>query len=259
MGKRIKRTFARLKDERTKAFIPYVMAGDGGLEATQSRVLLLEKCGADIVELGVPFSDPLADGPTIQAAAERALKSGVTLRKIFPVVKELRAHTAIPLVLMLYYNLILRYDEGRFVDDARQAGIDGIIVPDLPPEEARNLIMLSRSAGIATIFLVAPTSTGQRMKVIARASRGFIYYVSMTGITGTRLTLETTFHDHIRRLKEISDKPVAVGFGISSPEEAAVVAQIADGVIVGSAIVKKFHEHPQEAEEFLAGLRKAIQ
>lgn len=255
---RIDKTFKRLKETGGKAFIPYIMAGDPDLDKTMERVLMLEECGADIVELGVPFSDPLADGPTIQRAAERALKAGVTLKKMVPFVKELRKRSSVPVIFMTYYNPILKYGEEAFVADAADAGVDGLIIPDLPPDEAGTLIKLCRGKGLDIIFLVAPTSTEERMKKIVSASRGFIYYVSMTGITGSKLTLEEHFKNHIGRLREMTDKPVAIGFGISTPDDAKNMAAFADGVIVGSAIVKKFHEDPDNARDFAQKMREAV-
>ena len=255
---RIQKAFKRLKETGRKAFIPYVMAGDPGLDETMERVFMLEECGADIVELGVPFSDPVADGPTIQRAAERALRAGVSLRKMLTFMKELRLRSQIPVIFMTYYNPIFKYGEEAFISDAAEAGVDGFIIPDLPPEEAGSLIKSCRPKGLDTIFLVAPTSTEERMKRIAAASQGFIYYVSMTGITGTKLTLEEHFRNHISRLKEMSGKPVAIGFGISTPDDARNMAAEADGVIVGSAIVKKFYEDPDNARGFIQQLREAI-
>jgi tryptophan synthase alpha chain len=255
---RIEITFKKLKTQSRKAFIPYIMAGDPTLEKTRENVLLLEECGADIVELGVPFTDPLADGPTIQRAAERALKAGVTLKKIIPFVKKLRQHTQIPIVLMTYYNPVFKYGEEHFVRDAKDAGIDGVIIPDLPPEEGEGFIKASRIYNLSTIFLVAPTSTDERIKKIIASCSGFVYYVSITGITGSRLTLDRTFKNHINAVRRLSDKPVAVGFGVSTPEDAKNIAQMADGIIVGSAIVKKLYEHPISAKEFIKKLREAI-
>lgn len=255
-------TFEKLKSRNKKTFIPYIMAGDPDLDKTKDRVLMLEKCGADIIELGVPFTDPLADGPTIQKAAGRALKSGTTLKKTISLVKELRHHTGIPIVLMTYYNPVFKYGEDIFMKDAVESGVDGVIIPDLPPEEAGSLINLSRkdksARGIDTIFLVAPTSTDARVRRIISACSGFVYYVSITGITGSKLAVDTAFDSHIAFVKSLTDKPVAVGFGVSSPDDARFVRQAADGVIVGSAIVKKFHEDPESAEGFIKTLREAI-
>jgi len=255
---RIEATFGKLRRQRKKAFIPYIMAGDPSLEQTTDTVLLLERCGADFVELGVPFTDPLADGPTIQRAAERALQAGVTLRKVIGLVRELRKNTKIPLILMSYYNPIFKYGDEMFVKDAVEAGVDGVIVPDLPVDEAGDLIKLSKKAGLATIFLLAPTSTEDRIRKVAKASQGFIYYVSMTGTTGSRFLFDDSLKDSLREISRDSKKPVAVGFGISTPEEAASVAQFADGIIVGSALVKRAHESPNSLEAFVLELREAI-
>ncbi len=255
---RIETTLNRLKADNKKAFIPYIMAGDPDLEKTMEHVMLLAECGADIIELGVPFSDPLADGPTIQRAAERALKAGVTLKRIIPFVKKLRQRTQVPIVLMTYYNPVFKYGEDAFIKDSVKAGIDGVIIPDLPPEEGEDFIKLSRAAKFCTIFLIAPTSTKERIEQIVSACTGFVYYVSITGITGSKLMFEKTFKSHIASVKKSTDKPIAVGFGVSTPEDAKMVSQIADGVIVGSAIVKKFYEHPAGAKEFIRKLREAI-
>jgi tryptophan synthase alpha chain len=256
---RIDKTFKRLKKEGKKAFIPYIMAGDPSLQRTKDIVLLFEKCGADIVELGVPFSDPLADGPTIQRASERALKNGVTLRKVISLVKDVRQKTQIPIVLMTYYNPVFKYREDDFIRDAKDAGVDGVIVPDLPPDEAEDFIKISKKTSLNTIFLLAPTSTEDRIKKVIRASSGFIYYVSITGITGATLLLDGSMEALISNIKKYTDKPIAVGFGVSTPLEATAVAKVSDGVIVGSAIVKRIHETPNELESYLISLRKAIQ
>src|SRR4030043_2256451 len=251
-------TFKKLKKEGKKAFIPYIMAGDPSLEKTKEVVLLFDECGADIIELGVPFSDPLADGPTIQRASERALKNGVTLRKVISLVseirrseKDLRQKTQIPLVLMTYFNPVFKYGIDNFIKDAKDAGVDGMIVPDLPPDEAEDFIQQSRKAAIDTIFLLAPTSTEDRIKKVIRASSGFIYYVSITGITGAALLLDGSMEVSISNIKKYTDKPIAVGFGVSTPLEATAVAKVSDGVIVGSAIVKRIHETPNELETYL--------
>lgn len=259
MSSRIEKTFKKLIKQGKKAFIPYIMAGDPSLDATKEIVLLFEECGADIVELGVPFSDPLADGPTIQQAAERALQNGVTLRKVIALAEDLRQVTQIPLILMTYFNPVMKYGVENFVRDAAHAGVDGVIIPDLPPDEAGDLLSLANPASLNVIFLLAPTSTDERIKKVARASRGFIYYVSITGITGGALLLDSSLHASISKIKHFSNKPVAVGFGVSTPGEAAEVAQLADGVIVGSAIIKKYRESPDTVKHYLASLRQAIQ
>jgi len=255
---RIQQAFKKLKKGGKKAFIPYIMTGDPSLEKTKDVVRLFEECGADIVELGVPFSDPLADGPTIQRASERALAQNVTLRITISLVKELRHDTRIPIVLMTYFNPVFRYGTGKFISDAHDAGIDGVIVPDLPPDEAGEFIRQARSSSLDTIFLLAPTSTDDRIKIVSRASSGFIYYVSMTGITGSTLHVDQSMKILIDKIKNISGKPVAVGFGVSNPEEASYISGLSDGVIVGSALVKKLNESPQDLRKFLIDLRKAI-
>ena len=256
---RIEKVFKKLKAQNKKAFIPYIMAGDPSIEKTKEIVLMFEECGADIVEIGVPFTDPLADGPTIQRAAERALKNGVTLKKVIALVRDLRRKTKIPLVLMTYYNPVFKYGEERFIADAKDAGVDGVIIPDLPPDEAGEFTRLAKNAAIASIFLLAPTSTDERIKKVARASTGFIYYVSITGITGAQLLLDGSIEKSINGIRRITDKPVAVGFGVSTPDEAKAVAGVSDGVIIGSAIVKKAQlSLDKELRDFLLTLREAI-
>lgn len=259
---RIDSTFARLKKSGKKAFIAYIMAGDPSLAATREHVTLLEQGGVDIIELGVPFSDPVADGPTIQAAAERALRSGTTLAAVLAFVADLRKTSQLPIVLMTYYNIIFQYGEDRFVRDALAAGVDGVIIPDLPPEEAKGFIAYARSGyegrTLATVFLVAPTSTDARISRITAASSGFVYYVSMTGITGSQLHVDESFSRHVQQVRQVGRKPVAVGFGISSGADARMVREVADGVIIGSALVKAFHERPDAAEALIRELREAI-
>jgi len=240
---RIQETFRRLADKQEKALIAYVMAGDPTLEETDAYVLQLAKAGADIIELGVPFSDPIADGPVIQQAAERALRSGTSLKKILATVRSLRIKTQVPLVLMAYYNSIFRYGESAFCRGAVAAGVDGLIVPDMPPDEAGTLWSLAEKAGLDVIFLLAPTSTFKRETTVARMSRGFIYYVSLTGITGAKLTDKADVGKKVREIRRYTKTPVAVGFGIATPDDAREVARIADGVIVGSALVKIIAEN----------------
>lgn len=256
---RIQERFREILGKKGKAFIPYVMAGDPGIRRTKQLVRMLEDCGADIIELGVPFSDPLADGPAIQAAAQRALDAGVTLHRVIDLVASIRNSVRVPVILMTYYNPVFKYGEKAFVHDASSAGADGIIVPDLPPDEAGSLIQTARKADFDTIFLAAPTSTGERIRRIAKASSGFIYYVSITGITGARLSMDASISSHIAGIKQESGKPVAVGFGISTPEEASTVSGFADGVIVGSAIVKRVRDNDADLRKFLISLRGAIQ
>lgn len=261
MSTRIAKRFESIRKEGKKAFIPYLMAGDPFLERTAELIDMLERSGADIIELGVPFSDPVADGPVIQEAAERARKAGVTLRKVLTFVKEIRKKTDIPLILMTYYNPVFKYGEEAFMRDASEAGVDGIIVPDMPAEEGGILEPLSKKYKVDLILLAAPTSGEDRLKKIARTSSGFIYFVSITGITGAKLALGEKVKDSIQSLKKFSGnkKPVAVGFGVSTPAEAAQVAGLADGVIIGSAIVKKAKEGDLHALlEYLESLRKAI-
>ena len=256
---KIDHTFNVLKNKGQSALIPFIMAGDPNIETTEALVLKMAEAGADIIELGVPFSDPLADGPTIQKAAQRALDEGVTLKKVIELVAELRLTSQIPIILMTYYNPVFKYGEERFAHDAAAAGVDGIIVPDLPPDEADNLIKHSRKSGLDTIFLLAPTSTDSRIQKVSRASTGFIYYVSITGITGAKLSLDASLESHIARIRKVTGKPVAVGFGISTPEEASAISRYADGVIVGSAIVKRVEDPDEELRKYLLSLRTAIQ
>jgi tryptophan synthase alpha chain len=226
----------------------------------------MEKAGCDIIELGAPFSDPLADGPTIQKAALRALANHTTIEAVLSLVREVRKESRIALILMTYYNLIFKYGEERFVNDAAAAGLDGLILPDLPPEESGTLVPLAKKAGIDIIFLVAPTSTAERIKAVSKLSQGFVYYVSLTGVTGARAGgVQASVRDALSRIKEATDKPVAVGFGISTPDQAAQVAAWgADGVIVGSALVKVIEENagsPQlieKAAAFVKALKQGV-
>lgn len=223
---------------KKKAFIAYICAGDPDLQTTEKLVLELDRAGVDIVELGVPFSDPLADGPTIQRASQRALKKGVNITKIFSLVKKLRKKTDMPIVLMGYYNPIYNYGVLNFIKSAKQAGVDGVIVPDLIPEEAGEFVSVSRKYDLNTIFLAAPTSSAERLKLIISKSTGFIYYVSLTGVTGTRQVIAEGVRGHVQRIKRNSSKPVCIGFGVSTPSQVKALSVYSDGVIVGSAIIK---------------------
>lgn len=264
MTSRLDRTFTKLRQRAEKALIAYVMAGDPSLQDTEQLVVELEQAGADIIELGVPFSDPIADGPVIQQAAERALRSGTSLRTILPMVTRLRARTQIPLVLMAYYNNIHAFGAERFCHEAAQAGVDGLIMPDMPPDEAGPLKGPAAAAGLQLIFLLAPTSTAERRTFVARQSQGFVYYVSLTGITGAKLLSMADVGKNVEKIRKVTHLPVAVGFGVATPEDAAKVAAIADGVIVGSAIVKLIAAHQQKPEmvkhvgEFVRSLKNAM-
>jgi tryptophan synthase alpha chain len=243
---RIASLFTRLAKQEETALIAYVMAGDPSLGETERIVLALEQSGADIVELGVPFSDPIADGPTIQQAADRALRSGTTLPAILTTVASLREKTQIPLLLMTYCNPVLAFGIEHFFQEAHAAGVDGVIIPDLPLEESRRFVSVRLRHRVDLILLVAPTTPETRMAEISQHSSGFIYYVSLLGITGTALLDRGGVKDRIRTLKKTTSLPVAAGFGISTPDEAAEIAEVADGIIIGSALVKIIATAPDD-------------
>ncbi len=261
---RIDKSFRLLRARREAALIPYIMAGDPSLERTGELVIEMARQGADIIELGVPFSDPIADGPTIQKASQRALNEKVSLSRILLLTADLRKHTQIPIVLMTYYNPVLKFGEERFVEEAVVSGVDGLIIPDLPPEEGQALISYSKRFNLDLILLLAPTSTKERMKKIASVSSGFIYYVSITGITGARLDDIEEVRRKIDEIRGYTRKPISVGFGISDPVQAANIARFADGVVVGSAIVRKIEtvgDSPiliKTVGEFIESLKKGI-
>ncbi len=234
---RIDLKFQELKTKKKKAFIAFITAGDPDLKTTQELVPAFEKAGVDIIELGVPFSDPLADGPTIQASYHRALDKHVTLEKILKTVSHLRKKTQIPIILMTSYNPVFHYGDEKFVHAAYKSGVDGLIIPDLPPEEATDVLKASKQNNISLIFLVTPTTQSQRMQYIAKKSSGFIYYVSVTGVTGVRKQLTQSYTQHVKAIKKSTNTPVCVGFGVSTSEQVKSVSKTADGVIVGSAIV----------------------
>ena len=264
MTSKLDHTFTQLRQRGEKALITYIMAGDPSLRETEQLVMALEQAGADIIELGVPFSDPIADGPVIQQAAERALRSGTSLRTILSMIARLRVRTQIPLVLMAYYNNIHAFGPERFCHEAVQAGVDGLILPDMPPDEAGPLKGPAAAAGLQLIFLLAPTSTAERRAFVARQSQGFVYYVSLTGITGAKLLNLADVRKNVQKIRKVTSLPVAVGFGVATPEDAAKVAAIADGVIVGSAIVKQIAAHQQKPEmvkhvaDFVRSLKNAM-
>lgn len=260
-AERIESLFKQVKAERRAAFMPYHAMGYPSRAATLEIVEALAGCGADLFEIGIPHSDPLADGPTIQTATYTALTQGTTVADCLAMTRTLReAGVRQPFCAMTYVNPLMAYGMQRFVADAVASGIDGLIVPDLPPEEASELEQACRSAGLATIYLLAPTSTDERIQLVARHATGFIYLVSVTGITGARSELPPDLADFVRRVRRRTELPLAVGFGIGSAAQAAAVAQIADGVIVGSALVKLAGERSVDAvralgAELAAGVR----
>ena len=240
---RIEKKFAHLKSEGRKGFIPYITAGDPSLDVTLQLVLALEEAGADVIELGVPFSDPIADGPVIQRATERALHNGITLRKILQLGENIRKKSEIPIVLFSYFNPLLNYGLEKLAADTAKAGFDGVLASDLTVEESEPYVRSMRSAGLNTVFLAAPTSSPERMKKIAGTSNGFLYAVSRTGVTGEQQELATDLKAFLQTLRSHTDSPIAVGFGISRPEHVRAVWQEADAAVVGSSIVKEIEQH----------------
>jgi tryptophan synthase alpha chain len=240
---RIALALARTRGSNQSALVPFIVAGDPDLECTQRLVLELEMRGADLIELGVPFSDPMADGPANQRAAARGLASGATLPAILALVAELRKHSQIPIILFGYFNPIFRYGCERLCADARRAGVDGLLVVDLPPEEASELAAPARADGLDLIYLLAPTTSPERSRMIASSATGFLYYVSVTGVTGARAVLAADLEQRVTALKSITDLPIGVGFGISTAEQAREVARFADAVVVGSAFSQLIELH----------------
>lgn len=279
---RIEETFARLKTDNKKVLITFITAGDPNLKCSKDIIFELERSGADIIELGIPFSDPMADGPIIQAASERALKNGTTLKHVLELVKDIRkkaggiGHRAwgrIPIILFGYYNPIFVYGVERFAKDAKKAGADGVLIVDLPPEESEELKVYTDKAGLNLIFLLTPTSDDNRMKLVAEKASGFIYYVSVAGVTGVRKELSSTINKYVKKVKRFTTLPVVVGFGISTPEQARNVSRWADGIVVGSAIVKVIEKNlshsvsignknsllmTQKVGKFVANLKKGM-
>jgi tryptophan synthase alpha chain len=240
---RIDRKFKELRKADKKAFIVFMTAGYPDLKTTEKLIVELARIGVDIIELGVPFSDPLADGPVIQEASQKALERHVHLEDILSLVRKTRKAVQVPLCLMTYYNPVFSFGEKRFVDQSLRSGVDGVIIPDLTPEEGTPLIQYARKKGLDVVCFVSPTSTPERIKFISRLSSGFIYYVSLTGVTGARRDLASDLVRKVRAVKKLTQKPVCVGFGVSTPEQVRNIRKIADGVIVGSAVVKKIKEH----------------
>ena len=263
-GGRIGLKFARRRGSNQSVLIPYIVAGDPDLDRTQRLVLELEARGADLIELGVPFSDPMADGPANQRAAARGLASGATLPAILALVTELRKHTQIPIILFGYFNPIFRYGCERLCADAKRAGVDGLLVVDLPPEEAVELAAPARADGLDLIYLLAPTTPPERSRTIASSATGFLYYVSVTGVTGARTALASDLEQNVIALKGITDLPIGVGFGISTAAQAREVARFADAVVVGSAISQLIELHAASeglvaaVGEFAGSLKQGI-
>ena len=245
-----------------KALVAFYTAGDPDLSASKDIFAVIEKNGADIIEIGVPFSDPLADGPIIQASSHRSLQKGTTLKKIIQLVADIRKTSELPIILMTSFNPVFVYGKKEFVADAVKAGVDGMIIPDLPPEEAEEFLGIAE--GLDMVFLLAPTSTPARIQQVGKVSKGFIYYISLTGTTGTKEALSAGLKKKVNEIKKSVSLPVLVGFGVSGPEQAKQAAEASDGVIIGSAIVKLIAEHSDPAErdrklaEFLASIKKAI-
>ncbi len=260
---RIAEKFAQLKKNGGKALITFITAGDPDLDMTRDLIPEMEKSGADIIELGVPFSDPMADGPTIQMASERALAAGTTLENILAMVESVRRVSQVPIILMGYFNPVYRYGIGKFAADAVKAGVDGVLLVDLPPEEAAGFRNEALAQGLDVIFLLTPTSDDKRIEKVARLAGGFVYYVSVTGVTGARKSVDDDVLEAVTKIKKRVDLPVAVGFGISDPSQAAKVAAVADGVVVGSALVKLFEKYrgielKNEVGRFIAELKAGI-
>ncbi len=261
---RIDRAFARLKQEGRKGLIPFLAAGDPSLAVTEALVKEFEARGADLVELGVPFSDPLADGVVNQRAYQRALAAGASLGRILDLTARIRRHSEVPVVLMSYVNPIHRFGLERFPAAARDAGVDGLILSDCPPEEMDGILEALGKAGVHPVLLVAPTSPDRRISLISARSRGYIYYVSLRGVTGPRDRLPADLTEGILRIRALTEQPLAVGFGISTPAQAKEVAALVDAVIVGSAIVARVEasigrpDLVREVGEFLADLRSAV-
>lgn len=261
---RIQKTFAELKKRGEAALIPFITAGDPDLATTLKIMHALERGGADAIELGIPFSDPTADGPTIQRSSERALKRPVSLPAIFGLVREFRRRSQVPVILFGYFNPFFRFGLEAFASEAANAGADGVLCVDMPPEESGELKRWSDAAGLDLIFLLSPTSGPNRVRLAARLGRGFIYYVSVTGVTGARRSFDKDLRAQVARVRRASSLPVGVGFGISTPEQAAWIGGFADAAVVGSALVEKIEKAKSksakiaQAGAFVARLKQAM-
>jgi len=245
---RIVQKFAQLQSAQQKGLVVYIGAGDPNLEATRQLALAFDQAGVAILELGVPFSDPLADGLVNQLAAQRGLESGTTPPKLLATVAAIRRESQLPIVLYIYFNLIHKVGLDRFIADAAQAGVDGLLVLDLPPEESDNYAALMQRAGLCHIYLVAPTTPEDRLERIVKSGSGFIYYVSRIGVTGMQTQVAADLAEQVAKIRAHTNLPVAVGFGVSNPEQAKLVAQDADGVVVGSAVVNQIAQHGRSPE-----------
>lgn len=255
---RIGQLFERLKREKRCGMVAYLTAGDPNPEATPELVAALERGGADLIELGVPFSDPIADGPVIQAAGDRAIKAGTTLAKVLEIAAKIRETSEIPLLLFTYLNPALRYGFARLAKDAKAAGIDGCLLIDASVEEAAEYVRVMREADMDTVFLAAPTSTDHRLRLVAQYSSGFVYVVSRTGITGERQSLSDSALPLIERMRALTDLPLAMGFGVSTAGQVAAISEHADAVVVGSAIVRQIERDPSGLEAFMRDLTRPL-
>ncbi|MFO7570204.1 MAG: tryptophan synthase subunit alpha [Smithellaceae bacterium] len=261
---RISEKFKALREKNEKALIVYLTAGDPSLTVTKELIFTLEKSGVDILEIGVPFSDPTADGPVIQAASQRALKTGATLQGVLDLVGDVRRTSQTPILLFGYYNPIFSYGVEKFARAARKAGVDGVLVVDLPPEEAPELRAHTDAAGLDFISLIAPTTGKDRLKTIARSATGFIYYISITGVTGTAVPKTEDIARDIAKIRKHTRMPIAVGFGISNATQAKAIGALADGVVIGSALVKLIDENknsgdlPRIVADYTKGIKKAL-
>ena len=242
---RISDRFAALREKGGKAFVAFVTAGDPSLDRTVEVALALDDAGVDVLELGVPFSDPLVDGPVIQRASDRALRGGTRLGEVLQAVARIRARSDLPLLLFSYLNPLLRHGLAALSREAAEAGADGVLVTDLPPEEADIWLEHARAAGLDTVFLAAPTSPDERLRLVAAASRGFVYAASRTGVTGERDAISEEALPLVRRIKALTAEPVVLGFGLSTPDQVGAAAAVADGVVVGSALVRFLEERPK--------------
>lgn len=253
----IKVAFEKKKQEGKKAFIPFITAGDPDLESTEHFIYALEKAGSTLIEVGIPFSDPVADGPVIQEANLRAMAGGIHVKKVFDMVANIRKTTQIPLVFLMYANTIYHYGIEAFFKKCQEVGVDGVIIADLPCEEKEEFDEFARSCDVDLIALVAPTSK-ERIAKICETARGFLYCVSSLGVTGMRSKIETDFSEMFERVKKYSKIPTALGFGISNAEQAATLKDYADGIIIGSAVVKIIEEKGKDAAPFLEEFAKSI-